>query len=349
MATASLRIDLDAILSNWRALDALSAQTTETAAVVKADGYGLGAQRIVRMLSRAGCKTFFVACAEEGAQIREAAGETAQIFVLSGHCPGDTEMIGDLGLTPVLNSVEQMHRHFEALPGAPFGIQLDTGMNRLGFEATDWLAVAPMVLAAGPKLIMSHLACADEPDHPMNARQLAEFRRMTEGMNVPRSLSATGGILLGPEYHFDIVRPGIGLYGGRPYEAGKPAVTLSIPVIQTRDVQPGETVGYSNGWTAEAPSRIATLAAGYADGLSRRFGAIATLWDGATSCPVVGRISMDLITADITHLDEIPKALDILGPGQRIDALADLIGTIGYEILTSLGRRYQRHYVGGDA
>lgn len=349
MATASLRIDLDAILSNWRALDALSAQTTETAAVVKADGYGLGAQRIVRMLSRAGCKTFFVACAEEGAQIREAAGEAAQIFVLSGHCPGDTEMIGDLGLTPVLNSVEQMHRHFEALPGAPFGIQLDTGMNRLGFEATDWLSVAPAVLAAGPKLIMSHLACADEPDHPMNARQLAEFRRMTEGMNVPRSLSATGGILLGPEYHFDIVRPGIGLYGGRPYEAGKPAVTLSIPVIQTRDVQPGETVGYSNGWTATTPARIATLAAGYADGLSRRLGGIATLWDGTTSCPVVGRISMDLITADITHLDEIPKALDILGPGQRIDALADLIGTIGYEILTSLGRRYQRHYVGGDA
>ncbi|WP_442773323.1 alanine racemase [Paenirhodobacter enshiensis] len=349
MTTASLRIDLDAILSNWRALDALSGTATQTAAVVKADCYGLGASRIARMLARNGVRTFFVACAEEGATLRQIVGEAPEIFILSGHCAGDTEMIGDLSLTPVLNSAEQMHRHFEALPGAAFGIQLDTGMNRLGFEASDWFAAAPAVLAAGPKLIMSHLACSDEADHPMNRQQLTEFKRMTEGMKVPRSLSATGGTLLGSEYHFDLVRPGIGLYAGRPFEAGTPAVTLSLPVIQTREVHPGETVGYSNAWTADKETRVATVAAGYADGLSRRLGNVATLWAGDIPCPVIGKVSMDLITVDITHLDEVPDALDLIGPNQRVDAIGDLIGTIGYEILTSLGHRYQRSYVGGAA
>lgn len=348
MATASLRIDLDAILSNWRALDALTDTATESGAVVKADSYGLGAARVARMLARAGCRKFFVACAEEGAAVRQALGDGPEIFIFSGHCAGDTEMIGDLGLTPVLNSPEQLTRHFEALPGHAFGVQLDTGMNRLGFESEDWVIAAPAVLHAGPKLIMSHLYCADDPSHPANAAQLAEFRRMTEGMTVPRSLSATGGIVLGKDYHFDITRPGMGMYGGLPFAEAKPVVTLSLPVVQVRDVRPGETVGYSAAWTAEKPSRIATLAAGYADGLSRRLGNVATVWFGDTPCPVVGRISMDLVTVDITHLDEVPKELDLLNHRQGVDAVAEKIGTIGYEILTSLGHRYARHYVGGN-
>lgn len=347
MTTASLRIDLDAILSNWRALNALSDTATETAAVVKADCYGLGASRVARMLAHAGVRKFFVAAAEEGAQLRQIIGETPDIFILSGHCAGDTEMIGDLSLIPVLNSIEQMHRHFDALPKADFGVQLDTGMNRLGFEAADWMAAAPTILNAGPRLIMSHLACADEPDHPMNHQQLNEFKRMTNGMNVPRSLAATGGILLGKEFHFDLVRPGIGMYAGRPFEAGRPAVTVSLPVIQTRDVNVGETVGYSNAWTATTKTRVATVAAGYADGLPRRLGNIATVWAGNIPCPVIGKVSMDVITVDVTHLSEVPHELDIIGPDQRVDAVADLIGTIGYEILTSLGHRYQRHYIGG--
>ncbi|MFT3689037.1 alanine racemase [Paenirhodobacter sp.] len=348
MATASLRIDLDAILSNWRALDALTDTATELGAVVKADSYGLGAARVARMLARAGCRTFFVACAEEGAAVRQALGEGPRIFIFAGHCAGDTEMIGDLGLTPVLNSPEQMTRHFEALPRHDFGIQLDTGMNRLGFEAEDWATAAPALLQAGPKLIMSHLYCADDPAHPANAAQLAEFRRMTEGMNVPRSLAATGGIVLGKDYHFDITRPGMGMYGGMPFADATPVVTLSLPVIQVRDVRPGETVGYSAAWTAERPSRVATLAAGYADGISRRLGNLAQVWFGDTPCPVIGRISMDLITVDITDLDETPKELDLLNHRQGVDALADLIGTIGYEILTSLGHRYARQYCGGN-
>lgn len=349
MATASLRIDLDAILANWRALDALTSTATETGAVVKADSYGLGAARVARMLARSGCRKFFVAAAEEGAALRQALGEGPQIFVFSGHMAGDTEMIGDLDLTPLLNSLEQVTRHFEALPGAPFGVQLDSGMNRLGMEAAEWEAVAPLVLSAGPRLVMSHLACADEPEHPMNQRQLENFRAMTEGVTAPRSLSATGGILLGPDYHFDLTRPGVGLYGGAPFTQARPVVALSLPVVQNREVAAGETVGYANSYTAPVPRRIATVAAGYADGLFRTLSGKVQLYHGALPCPVVGRISMDLITVDVSHLTEAPKALDILCPQQGVDALAAVAGTIGYEVLTSLGQRYQRHYAGGLA
>jgi alanine racemase len=191
---------------------------------------------------------------------------------------------------------------------------------------------------------MSHLACADEPGHPMNALQLANFHRMTDDTGIPRSFAATGGILLGPEYHFDLTRPGIGLYGGQPFAAAQRPVTLSVPVIQTRDVSPGETVGYANSWTAERATTIATLSAGYADGLPRTLSNKVHLWDGDTPVPLIGRVSMDLITADIGHLAEVPRSLDIIGPHQGVDDLATIAGTIGYEILTSLGRRYARRY-----
>lgn len=344
MATATLTIDLDAIAANWRALDRMSEHGTQTAAVVKADGYGLGAKRVVRALAQAGARRFFVAVAEEGAAVRQALGPGPQINVLSGHMAGDTEMIHDLDLTPMLNSIEQITRHLESLPGHPFGIQLDTGMNRLGLEAPEWEAVAQVVLGANPELVMSHLACADEPDHPMNAAQLAEFHAMTDGIGVPRSFAATGGILLGPQYHFELTRPGVGLFGGRPFETAEPVVSLSLPVIQIREVAAGETVGYACGWTAEQPSLIATVSGGYADGLLRSLSNTAVLWEGETPCPLLGRVSMDLITVDISHLREMPRSLDIIGPMQTIDDLADAAGTIGYEILTSLGNRYARRY-----
>ena len=347
MATGNLRIDLDAVLANWRALDAKSGRDTETGAVVKADSYGLGAARVARVLARAGVRKFFVAAAEEGAILRQSLGEGPEIFVFSGHMPGDTEMIGDRGLTPMLNSIEQVTRHFETLPGAAFGIQLDTGMNRLGLEMAEWQAIGAIVLNAGPKLVMSHLACADEPEHPMNAAQLAEFRRMTDGISAPRSLAATGGILLAPEYHFDVTRPGVGLYGGAPFTDAAPVVHLSLPVVQVRDVVAGEIVGYSCGWQADGPARIATVSAGYADGLTRAFSNKAMLYADGVPCPIRGRVSMDLITVDVSHLAEVPAALDILCPEQGVDDLASVAGTIGYEILTSLGHRYGRHYAGG--
>ena len=344
MATATLTVDLDAIAANWRALDRLSGPEVQTAAVVKSDAYGLGVTRVARALALAGARRFFVACAEEGAAVRQALGQGPQIAILSGHMPGDTEMIHDLDLTPMLNSLDQITRHLEALPGHAFGVQLDTGMNRLGVETLEWEAVAPILIEAGPQLLMSHLACADEPDHPMNEAQLAEFHRMTDGIGLPRSLAATGGVLLGARWHFDLTRPGVGLYGGLPFGAAQPVVTLSLPIIQTREVAVGESVGYGNSWTASRPSVIATVAAGYSDGLPRTLSNRALLWDGASPCPLVGRVSMDLITVDITDLPEMPRELDIIGPHQSVDDLAEIGGTIGYELLTALGPRYQRRY-----
>jgi alanine racemase len=346
MSTSILHIDLEALAENWRALDAKSKDTVETSAVVKADGYGLGVDKVARALMRAGVNTFFVAVAEEGVIVRNAVGPTPRICILGGHMAGDTDMICDMQLTPMLNSLEQITRHFEALPGHPFGIQLDTGMNRLGLEEGEWNAVHDLVMQAEPMLLMSHLSCADEPEHPMNAQQLAQFHKMTDGLQAPRALAATGGILLGPDYHFDLVRAGIGLYGGLPYEDSKPVVRLECPVIQIRDVAAGEAVGYGNAWIAEQPSRVATVAAGYADGITRHIANQAVLFNADTPCPLIGRVSMDLITVDVTHLSENPRSLDLLCAHQSVDDLAQIGGTIGYEILTSLGRRYTRRYIG---
>lgn len=345
MSTGFLSVDLDALTANWRALDAMT--NAETCAVVKANSYGLGAGKVARTLARVGVQRFFVATAEEGAELRQAVGPNVEICVFAGHMRGDTDMIGDMMLTPMCNTVGQLTRHLEALPEHPFGVQLDTGMNRLGLEIGEWASVAEIALAQNCRLVMSHLACSDEPNHPMNRQQLEQFHLMTDGISVPRSLAATGGILLGPEYHFDITRPGIGLYGGSPFADAQPVAYLDLPIIQIRDVDVGETVGYANVWTAERPTKIATVAGGYADGLHRALGAGASLWHGNQSVPVVGRISMDLITADVTDLQELPGVLSMLGPNQTVDDLAAKAGTIGYEILTSLGPRYQRRYSGG--
>lgn len=329
-------------MGNWKAL-AAKAPAARPGAVVKADAYGLGARRVAPALYAAGARDFFVALASEGRLIRPHLPEDARIFVLSGHMEGE-----DLtGLTPLLNSPAQFFRDRALRPKGDFGIQLDSGMNRLGFEPGEWAAVRTEALAAGPRLVMSHLACADEPDHAANTQQLAAFRAMTEGVAAPLSLAATGGTLLGPDYHFDLIRLGIGIYGGLPFAEARPVVTLSLPVIQTRELRPGESVGYGYSWTATRVSRVATVAAGYADGLARalaRQGAL-TLWSGARQAPVIGRISMDLVTVDVTDLPDVPEALEILNARQGVDALADLSGTIGYEILTSLGPRYTRTYL----
>lgn len=348
MATASLQIDLNALVANWRALDTVSGPNTEAAAVVKANGYGLSSVAVATALADAGVRTFFVAAAEEGLPLRAALGPDPDIAVFSGHMAGDTGLIRDADLIPMLNSPEQLARHVDALPDARFGIQLNSGMNRLGMQAEEWQQVR-LDLPTTPWLVMSHLACADEPDHPQNAAQLAAFHEMTDGTGYRRSLAATGGILLGPEYHFDLVRPGIGLYGGLPFEGAQSVVTLSIPVIQCRDLTPGEPVGYGASWIAETPARIATIAAGYADGLIRAMSGKATLYAGESPCPLVGRVSMDLLTIDISHLEDDPETLDILCPAQTVDILADAAGTIGYEILTSLGNRYSRSYIQGTA
>ncbi len=345
MSTATLTVDLDAILANWRALNAMT--RSETGAVVKADAYGLGAARVGRTLAKAGVRSFFVAAAEEGAALRQTLGPGPTIYIFSGHMPGDTDMIGDLDLVPLINSLEQMIRQIEALPGHPFGVQLDTGMNRLGMEPAEWAALREIALGQDPLLVMSHLACADAPDHPMNAQQLNAFLELTEGITAPRSLANTGGVLMGADYHFDLTRPGIGLYGGQPYAEAQPVAAIEIPVIQCRSIEPGESVGYGNAFTTDTPRRIATISAGYADGILRAMGPKAFVWAGDEPCALAGRISMDMMGVDITHLPKDPKTLDLLGPHQTIDVLAEHASTIGYEILTSLGNRYKRRYIGG--
>lgn len=345
MSIGHITIDLESIIANWRALDKMT--TVETAAVVKADGYGLGAATVAKALARAGARRFFVAVAEEGAAVRTALGSGPEISIFSGHMRGDTDMIRDHYLTPMLNSLEQVTHHFDTLPGHPFGIQLDTGMNRLGMEWEEWAAIAEIALAQKPSVVMSHLACADDPDHPMNAYQLEVFHKMTDGITVPRSLAATGGILLGKQYHFDLCRPGIGLYGGLPFVQARHVVQMDLPVVQIRHLDAGEVVGYANSWQASRPSRVATLSAGYADGLIRSMSDKAKLFYGDQSVPLIGRVSMDLLTVDVTDLKEDPHALTLLGTQQTVDQLAVAAGTIGYEILTSLGGRYTRQILGG--
>ncbi|NNE79236.1 MAG: alanine racemase [Silicimonas sp.] len=346
MGAAHLTIDLNAVRANWAALDALSSDHVETAAVIKADAYGLGLAEVAQVLAASGVQSFFVAIVEEGMALRKILGDGADIYVFSGHTEGDSEGLAASGLIPLLNAPEQVARHFTKTPGHPFGVQLDTGMNRLGLEHADWDALQDDLMEAGPRLVTSHLACADEPDHPMNAQQLRSFRDMTDGIAHRRSLAATGGILLGPEYHFDLTRPGVGLYGGMPFGDAQRVVSLAAPVIQTRLVRPFETVGYGNAWTANVETQVATISGGYADGLIRAMAPGARVFAGNIPCPVVGRVSMDLITVDVSHLDVVPDTLDILGPHQSVDDLADAAGTIGYEILTSLGNRYSRNYQG---
>ncbi len=347
MTAANLTIHLDAIVANWRALDALSGPDVETAAVIKADAYGLGVSEVAKPLFDAGVRSFFVATAEEGAKLYAAVGAKVKIYVFSGQMASDNPIYYDFPLIPMLNSVDQVERWLASDNQAGFGLQLDTGMNRLGMEADELTAALDLLGDRRPELVMSHLACSDEPDHPLNAAQLAEFHRMTDGHGWRRSLAATGGILLGPDYHFDLCRPGVGLYGGAPFQDAKPVVTLSIPVIQTRTVQAGETVGYGSHWTAKRPVKVATLAAGYADGILRAMGNNPPmLYAGETPCPLVGRVSMDLLTVNVTGLETVPDSLELLNRLQTVDDLAEAAGTIGYEILTSLGARYNRRYSG---
>lgn len=260
--------------------------------------------------------------------------------------PGDARLVREHALVPCLNSHGQIADFARDLPGHPCAVQLDSGMNRLGLEAAELNDALPALRRLAPVLAISHLACADEPDHPMNRAQAAAFEVLAAHLPGTRlSLAATGGILLGQAWHHDLVRPGIGIYGGRPATAMRPVVRLALPVVQVRDVGEGEGVGYGAAWTALRPSRIATVAAGYADGLSRALGrGHLSLFAGETAVPLVGRVSMDLVTVDVTGVDDVPATLDILNDFQGIDAVAEVAGTIGYEVLTSLGRRYERVY-----
>lgn len=357
-----LTIDLAAIVANWRALGARAAPA-QCAAVVKADGYGCGLSEVARALAAAGCETFFVANLAEARRAR-AAARHATIYVLNGVLPGTADAFAQDNLRPVIGdwAAWQEWTAFRAASGWRGGaaFHVDTGMNRLGFSAEEVRQLAPARKADhGIALLMSHFACSEE-EHPLNAIQLERFaavRSLFPG--IAGSLSNSSGIFLGKAAHHDLVRPGVALYGANP-TPGKPnpmrtVVTLQGRVVQTRDVAQGATVGYSATWTARRPTRLAVVSVGYADGFLRaasasdkRAGAEAMV--AGQRCPLAGRVSMDLIALDVTDVaaDKVRRGdlVTLLGEGIGIDDLADRAGTIGYEVLTSLGRRYRRIYRG---
>lgn len=364
-ATGVITIDLAVLAANWRALRDLVAPA-ECGAVVKADAYGLGAAEVVPALAAAGCRTFFVATPEEAAAGRQLA-PGARLFVLDGLLPGAAAALVGADAVPVLANLDEIDE-WSAKARAlgrrlPAALQVDTGLNRLGLSARDVSALAsePSRLSAlDLRLVLSHLACADDPVHPMNARQRTAFESRRAALPAaPASLAASDGLMLGPAFHFDLVRPGYALYGGQAFRGGptpvSPVVTVEARVLQVRTVEAGESVGYSATWIAARSSRIAIVAAGYADGFARSLGAASgrthgvVLVSGARA-PVVGRVSMDLITIDVTDIGREVRRGDpvtLVGPGATIEALGRAAGTIGYEVLTRLGPRFARRYTGG--
>lgn len=358
-----LTIDLGAIVKNWQALDAISSDAL-TGAVIKADAYGTGLVPAGLALYNAGARFFFVATPDEAVHLRSEL-PNAHIFVLNGLYPGAGALYQHKKLMPVLSSMEMLNEWLElciksneALPAA---FHFDTGMNRLGFRMQEAEALRARIDEFGymPQMIMSHLACADQPAHEKNRTQLALFQAITSQFpGVPASLANSAGLMNGRENHFQMVRPGIALFGGRAVNGRpnpmSPVVKLEVPVLQVHDGRTGETVGYGATHMLNKDSRIAVLAHGYADGYFRALSGIGARAGGRVIfkgkiVPVLGRISMDLITIDVTELgDAGPKPgdmVEVLGKVITVDHLADLAGTIGYEILTSLKGRYKRSYI----
>jgi alanine racemase len=358
--TSWLSVDLAALVANWRLLNQRSAPG-RAAAVVKADGYGLGAIPIACALAAAGCTDFFVAHPSEAAELRLYVPPRATVYVLNGATPGDERALADIDVVPLINDLGGLARWAATARTLdrrlPVAIHIDTGMNRLGLDAAETmrLAAEPERLAGlDLRLWVSHLACADIAEHPLTANQTQRFRAACASLPpAPTSLANSSGIFRLEQSHGQtLTRPGAALYGVNPTpEATNPmrsVVTLRARILQVRCVDSGQTVGYGATHSFTEPAKIAVIAAGYADGFHRSLSGRAIVHVGGHACPVVGRISMDLSCVDISTCPAPVTAGDfvtLLGAEQGVDALATQAGTIGYEILTSLGRRYERRYV----
>lgn len=349
---ARLTINLAALVQNWREAAAL-APTAETSAVVKANAYGIGIEQAGAALARAGCRTFFVATPDEGVRLRKAAPH-ATIYILAGMVPDSVATLIAHDLRPVLNSRTDIADWSHAKAGGAASgsaIHVDTGMNRLGVTPAEFGAID--VTRVAPSLVMSHLVTSEEPDDALNRRQLETFRTVRALVpNVAASLANSAGIYLGPDFHFDLVRPGIVLYGASPGPKVKAPMhvvaTAETRVLMIREANPGETVGYGATRRLTRPTRIAVIGAGYADGYHR-------VSDGAhvgirgKPAPLLGRVSMDLIAVDVTDIPDAARGdwAELFGPTVSVDEAAAHAGTVGYELLTGLGQRYERRYVGG--
>lgn len=362
IAGGVLTIDLDAIVQNYAFLQR-TVGSASCAAVVKADGYGLGATRIVPRLLQAGCREFFVATVSEALSLRPFVDAPARLYVLCSPVAAALSTIVPLGIVPVLNSIEDVEavRCFarSARQQLFVAIHLDTGLSRLGLSAADVPSLRRMPLPSNVsvELVLSHLANAGDQNDPFNADQLKAFERAAEAFpGIRRSLSASSGIFLGPAYRFEQARPGAALYGINPVPSLPnpmlPVVRLRARILQIRTVPAGTGVGYGPLFTTRRQSQIATVALGYADGLLRSGSCKAAMWSGAHRLPVAGAVSMDCITLDVTDVPDgrlrPGSFVDVLGPRQSVDDLAATLGTIGYEVLTSLGHRYHREYVTGS-
>lgn len=362
-ASGYLTIDLGALRDNYLLLKA-KAPASITSAVVKANAYGLGADMVAPVLYDAGCRHFFVAHMGEAIALRLRLAGDAQIFVLNGLQPGNETSCTAMNITPVLNCLEQIAQwsaHAAALGRVlPAAIQIDTGMSRLGLAPIelDALKAEPARLRGiAISYLMSHLACADEPESPLNASQLAVMREASDMFpGTPVCLANSGGVFLGADYHNALMRPGIALYGGAPSTLRpnpmKPVVRLDVAVIQTRTVPTDTLVGYGGTFRASAETRLATIAAGYADGLPRSLSNRGAAYFNGIRLPIAGRVSMDSISLDITALPAGSlthgSLVQLIGPDQSLEALAEDAGTISYEILTGLGQRYRRTYIQPD-
>ncbi|MBS1104250.1 alanine racemase [Gluconobacter sp. Dm-62] len=360
-AGARLTVDLGAIASNYRYLQSLAAKAS-CAAVVKADAYGLGIEHVAPVLEDAGATEFFVAHVDEGIRLRSVISDKARITVLHGPRHDAAGDCVRYGLRPVLNSLDQIAvwRSTASQAGKPLeaALQVDSGMSRFGLSRADLDALHEdkgLMEGLRVSLVMSHLACADMPDHPANTVQKKQMLEMSAQLpSAPLSLSASSGIFLGPDYHLDVVRPGAALYGLAPNQAApnplSPVVRLQAHVLQIREVGPGDGVGYGLTYRPDQPRRIATVAAGYADGFSRHGAGKGCAWFEDIRLPILGRVSMDSLIVDISDVPDgklgPDMMVDLIGPRRSVDDVAEAAGTIGYEVLTSLGHRFHREYVG---
>ncbi|SFT41820.1 alanine racemase [Mesorhizobium sp. YR577] len=359
-AGAVLTIDLSALRENYRLLKS-HLGGTRCAGVVKADAYGLGAAEVAKALADEGCDTFFVAHAGEGLALRSVLGDGPEIYILNGTPPGAETEAAAADLITIANSLEQLAAWTAAAKALgkrlPVALQVDSGMSRLGMmpEEVETLARNPGLLdGVEVKLVMSHLACADEPEHPANAAQKKAFDLLRSLLPAaPASLTNSSGIFLGPDYHYDLARPGAALYGINP-TPGKPnpmreVIRLSAKVIQTRMLETDIGVGYGHTFRTTGQLRAATISLGYADGWHRR--AAAGAFFNGVRLPFVGRVSMDSIIIDISALPEgalkAGDLVEMIGSHQTVDDVAGHAGTIGYEVLTGLGHRFHRIYEGG--
>jgi alanine racemase len=353
-----LTIDLGAIFDNYRTL-ALKVMPTECAAVVKGDAYGCGLDQVTATLSRAGCKTFFVVHLEEARRVRRQAPEAA-IYVLNGFTPGTGPAFADAYARPVINSSVELAEWDQFVSSSGWsggvGLHVDTGMNRLGLSLDETAAVAARMQSEnhGLALLMSHFACADQPQHPLNDQQIRQFREIrTLFRGIPGSLANSSGIFLDQSAYCDMVRPGAALYGvnptlGKPNPM-KPVIELQSRVLQVRNVPRNAAVGYGAAWTAKRASRIAVVAAGYADGILRAASAgERDVIVAGQRCRIAGRISMDLLTVDVSDLPDNAvrrgHLVTLIGGELGVDAVGAQAGTIGYEVLSSLGARYHRNW-----